>query len=128
MGSEDCRQSRREILGIFTFIDFALIRVTSRTGQPRSLLTCTGLRTGEAGLGKYTLIWHVSSAVDGCDWQLRFRRETSLFRPLTSFLSKLISLIIEEKRTVSQTDTDSAGAGRGGTGHEDEAAVGGGSC
>ena len=29
---------------------------------------------------------------------------------------------------MSQTDTDSVGAGRGGTGHEDEAAVGGDSC
>ena len=41
VGSEDCRESKREILGILTFIDFALIGDT-RTEQPRSLLTSTG--------------------------------------------------------------------------------------
>ena len=38
-GSADCRQSSREIFGIFTLIDLALICVTSKIGQPRRWLT-----------------------------------------------------------------------------------------
>ena len=43
VGSEDCRELKGEILRILTFIDIALIGDTRRSGQPRSLLTSTGV-------------------------------------------------------------------------------------
>ena len=58
--SEDCRALWRQGLGIFTFIDFELMRVTWSTGQPRRLLQFAESVTGVPGLGKYTLIWQVS--------------------------------------------------------------------